>query len=180
MKNWRQITALLTTARVFGRFTFRAAELADFNTEALTDELLASSWEFVKSCAGSQLSGKHGKGKGFFIEVCRKAAVSYSLAGVDAMEPSASSRTRPSQALSLDFIERVQAALPEQPWKPGVHRDVARQLGCRSGAVSDAIQQLMASGRRNVQKDGVVYASDGAVLAIDETRVPPSESKVLA
>jgi len=43
--------------------------------------------------------------------------------------------------------------------------------------VSDAIQKLIASGRRNVQKDGVVYASDGSVLAIDEVRVPPDDRK---
>jgi hypothetical protein len=176
LKNWRQITALLATARVFGRFTFSATELADFKPDALTDELLASTWEFVKSRAGSQLSWRNRKGRGFFVELCRETAVSHLLVGVDVVERSSSSGTKPSQPLSSDFIERVQAALPEQPWKPGVHRDVARQLGCRSDAVSDAIQKLIASGRRNVQKDGVVYANDGSVLAIDKARVPPSES----
>jgi len=177
LKNWRQVTAFLATVRAFGRFTFSAAELADFKPDALSNDLLASTWEFVKSRAGSQLNWKQRKGRGFIIEVCREAAASYSLSGVDTVERSGSSGTKHSQPLPSDFVERVQAALPAQPWKPGVHRDVASQLGCRSDAVYDAIQQLIASGRRNVQKDGVVYASDGSVLARDDERVSASETK---
>lgn len=147
LKNWRQITAFLATARVFRRFTFSATELVDLKADTLSNEFLASTWEFVKSCVGSQLNWKHRKGKGLVIEVCRKAAASYSVAGVDTVERFTSSGTKSSQPLPLDFVERVQAALPAQPWKQNVHRDVARQLGCSSDAAYEAIQKLIASGR---------------------------------
>jgi hypothetical protein len=47
LKNWRQVTAFLATARAFGRFTFSAAELADFKPDALSNDLLASTWSLL-------------------------------------------------------------------------------------------------------------------------------------
>lgn len=170
LKNWRQIISLLATARAFGRFTFSAAELANLNAEALITPILESTWGFVKLHVGILLDRKHLKRKGFVLAVCRAAATEYSLSGVEIVEKSSVTASTPVTPLPSDFVERVHAALPEQPWKLGVHRDVARQLDCGSDAVYDAIQTLIASGRRHQQKDGVVYSSDGTVLARDESR----------
>lgn len=171
LKNWRQITSFLTVARVFGRFTFSAGDLASLDVNILTDPLLESTWEFVKAHAGSHLNWKPRKSKGFVIDVCRAASTDYSLSGVEAVEKAGSTATKPVPPLPSDFVERVQAALPQQPWKPGVHREVAKQLGCGSDAVYAAIQALIANGKRYQQKDGVVYASDGTVLARDGSRM---------
>ena len=57
-------------------------------------------------------------------------------------------------------------------WKQGVHLDLASKLNCKAKQVTKAIDQLIANGRRYQQKDGVVYDSNGAVLAIDRARIP--------
>ncbi len=180
LKNWRQITAFLSVARVFGKFTFSAAELADINIDALTDEVVTTSWKFVELFIGNRTNVKRRLGKHDVIQVCRKAAVSFSLVGVEAIEQT-SLGYKPNKAprftdeaqnrpVSPEFIAQVHRTLPEQPWKPGVHRETAAALSCDSRRVSEAIQQLVADGRRYLQKDGVVYGPDGNVIAVDPER----------
>jgi hypothetical protein len=87
-------------------------------------------------------------------------------------------RRYPSSALTLikgavlddRFIDRVDAELPPQPWKRGIHRLVAEKLGCTRSDVSAAISALVENGRRNIQRNGVVYGSDGRVIATDPDR----------
>ena len=73
--------------------------------------------------------------------------------------------------LPKEFIDSVDAILPSQPWKPGVHLEIAAQLAYSKKEVSDAIQLLIASGRRHRQKDGVVFDQNGAILSTDPDRV---------
>lgn len=61
--------------------------------------------------------------------------------------------------------------LPSQPWKVGIHIEIASKLDCKPNEVSKAIQQLVTEGKRNVQRDGVVYDSKGRILAVDPERV---------
>ena len=49
---------------------------------------------------------------------------------------------------------------------------MASKLSCNADRVSRAIQQLILEGKRNNQRDGVVYSLDGDVLAVDPERVP--------
>jgi hypothetical protein len=70
------------------------------------------------------------------------------------------------------FVEQVDALLPPQPWKVGVHALVAKELGTSPDRVYAAIQLLITSNRRNRQKDGIVYNTDGSVLTTDPDRVP--------
>ena len=60
--------------------------------------------------------------------------------------------------------------LPKQPWKPGIHVHVADKLACTPKEVTQAIQALIAMGKRYSQRDGVVYDTDGKVIAVDEER----------
>jgi hypothetical protein len=180
LKNWRQITAFLAIARVFGRFSFNASDLADFRPENLTTELLQSCWELVKSRAGSQIKWKQRRGKAFVIEVCSEATRLYSIAGIEIVEQIGVKGSDHNKLLPSHFIEQVNAILPEQPWKPGLHNEVAKQLGCDRYAVFNAVQYLVASGRRNFQKDGIVYDSDGNVLARDEDRLANTLSKPIS
>ena len=77
--------------------------------------------------------------------------------------------------LSEALVLRVNDLLPAQPWKPGVHRAVASQLGCSPRLVSAAIEELVRSGMRQQHKDGVVYDSSGQIVAVDEERVRKGE-----
>ena len=47
---------------------------------------------------------------------------------------------------------------------------MASQMSCSPSLISAAIEQLVATQRRNIQKDGVVYDFDGDVIAVDPER----------
>jgi hypothetical protein len=180
LKNWRQITALIATARQLGRFTFNANDLVALPKDALSKEMLISTWEFVRPRAGMKLDKKGRSRKGLATELCRQAATTFAIGGVEVVErvtarsPKASGSPR-GESVSSAFVERVNIALPTQPWKVGIHREIAIQLQCNPRAVSAAISQLIASGARNRQEDGVVFAPDGSVLAYDPDRALPAD-----
>ena len=73
--------------------------------------------------------------------------------------------------ITPEFAEAVNKALPKQPWKQGIHREVASQLDCHPQMVTAAIQKLIADGRRYQQHNGVVFDSNGQVLMVDQERV---------
>ena len=171
LKTWRQLTSFVATARVLGSFAFSQSQLAAVDHSAFTDELFQSSWAIIAAHAGENLKTKNASKKVLVIDVCRDIASTYSVSAVQAVESSTVITGVHKKPLTPAFITKVNEALPEQPWPPGVHWEVARVLNCRSAEVYDATQQLIAEGTRNFQKDGIVYADDGTIVAIDEERV---------
>jgi hypothetical protein len=63
-----------------------------------------------------------------------------------------------------------------QPWKPGEHTRLAKQLNVKPGLVHAAIEILIARGRRLKQLDGVVFNTDGSIAASDTSRSSTQES----
>ncbi len=59
--------------------------------------------------------------------------------------------------------------MPPQPWKPGVHRVLARNLSAHPSCIHDAIEILIERGEFCEQKDGVVY-KDGKAILVDNMR----------
>jgi len=177
LKKWRQLTAFIATSRVFGKFSFTASELSDFIIENLTNQIIQSSWEFIKSQAGSDHKLKAYRGKNFVTKVCQKAAQLYSITCVNIVERYDLYGITHDDKLFLQFVEQVDKILPPQPWRPGVHYEIAKKLACDAKSVSDAIQHLIATERRNPQRDGIVYDSDGKIIVIDESRAVISLTK---
>ena len=116
-----------------------------------------------------------GKHKRLIQASCSAAATQFGLSGIEVVGRREIERSLPSQTsrvqLSPEFIEQVHMLLPDQPWKPGVHIEVAEKLGHKPQDVTAAIQQLIAEGRRNRQVAGVVYDPTGQILASDPERV---------
>ena len=173
LKTWRQILAYIATSRVLGTFAFSETHLAKIDHDLFTDELFESSWAVIALHAGDALKVRYGSKKGNVLAICQDFARQFSVDAVQTVEskfvftPSGSTK----RALRVEFVAKVDAELPDQPWPPGIHKQVGRSLGCSSSEVYNAIQQLVLEGKRNEQKDGVVYGKDGTVLAVDESRV---------
>ena len=109
-------------------------------------------------------------------QIYKAAKVMQSVHGIEGLEELNATTLNDSvewrqSLVDLDFAMMVDRLLPSQPWKPGVHRLVAEQLGCSIKKCSDAIQFLIEKGIRNQQKDGVVYDSEGNIIDCDEERV---------
>lgn len=109
----------------------------------------------------------------FLRRVCQTAADRYNLPDVEALDTGAPFWNEGTRIyhLSENFLSRLDAALPPQPWKPGIHRTVADSLKCGTGKVHSGIQELITRGKRNPQRDGIVYDAKGGVLAVDTDRV---------
>jgi hypothetical protein len=183
MRTWRCLVAFLAVARTIGKYSYSVSELLKFDVKALTSELIYEVWELILVEMAPGYKGTAGKKSAFVAACCTRAAIDFGITGVEVVgrrslpsdeqtetrKVTADFNRRP-HALSSHFLDRVDAALPAQPWKPGVHHQVAGQLGCAPADVGVAIARLIELGRRNRQIDGVVYARDGSILAVDPDR----------
>jgi hypothetical protein len=175
LRNWRQVAALLAVARVTGTFAFSRTDLSRLDIGLLTDEVFRETWAIVNERRPPTSTGT--PRKQLVRQIAEDASVRLGIEAPEAVEArhpfSAAYRTRIDDA----FINDVDAALPDQPWKPGVHRDVAVRLNCQPRRVSEAIEALVLAGRRYAQRDGVVFGEDGAVIAFDPERVTADEAQ---
>ncbi len=174
LKEWRQITAYISVARVLGRFSFGGRDMETFDPSLLTDDVFAETWQLVERERGATDRSKAAKSKAFVKRCCAAAAAEFGITNAQAVEAREPFRyvgqSRPLDAGDR-LIEAVETELPEQPWKPGAHADVASRLGVPPRRVSRAIATLIATRRRNRQRDGVVFDADGNVLAVDVERM---------
>jgi hypothetical protein len=83
--------------------------------------------------------------------------------------------SNPELVPTEEVLNKVDAVLPEQPWKPGIHIRIAEQPGFKPSLVSAAITELIGRGRRLRQTDGIVYDATGKVVAVDTERVKSGE-----
>jgi hypothetical protein len=176
LKSWRQLTALLAVARITSTFSFSMKELAELQMDSLTESLIGETWQFILECTNGPVVPSDSTKHSFVTNVCSTAASRFGLANWQVVEKRHGGV--PASVLSDDFIDRVDALLPDQPWKPGIHRAVASQLRCSPSIIFTAIEQLVATRRRNIQKDGVVYDFDGKVIAVDPERSSGIDSSV--
>jgi hypothetical protein len=180
IKTWRPLVALVAVAKALGTFAYPRERLLELADAPPSDSDFAEVWEIIQEVP----TGRPGKLRyRQNIQCCERAAARFGLTGVREV----GSRALPSISpldmdvmLSAEFVERVNAALPDQPWKPGVHLVVSEKLDARSKNVSRAIQKLIVEGKRFQQKNGVVYSSDGTPLKIDPDRVPFSVEELNA
>jgi hypothetical protein len=175
---WRPLVALITVARRLKTFAYSPVELVGvIGKTEITSVEVAEAWEIIKNTNKTfDIADRKRFKSGFAINCCIEAANKYSLSGHEEIGkrhvPNTSYfNNQPLMAVSDEFISKVEALLPAQPWKSGLHIEIATKLGCASNMVSAAIRNLILKGKRNVQIDGVVYDANGAVLAVDPERV---------
>lgn len=182
---WRPLVALIVVARRLKTFAYSPKELAEvIGKREITNVEVADAWEVIKDInKGVDQADKKRFKPAFARLCCNEAAKRFGLSGEEEVGrrkiPHAGYFDKlPQMQQPAEFIRKVEALLPKQPWKPGLHIEIASKLGCAASMVSAAIQELIAEGKRHVQIDGIVYDSNGAVLAVDPERVPgQSDSK---
>lgn len=173
LARWRPLLSLLVAARLLGRFDYDVSELSRISVADLESSVVDEMWDLVveqqTAVPGQRLWVK----RSFVAKCCAVAADRYALGAheiVASQEIFIQTRAG-DRTMAADFVERVNRALPEQPWPIGVHREVSVKLGgVSAGEVSAAIRLLMDRGTRHRQKDGIVYDEDGNVIAVDTTR----------
>ena len=165
-----------------GRFDFSPSDLVKFDVDNYTREEIDITWEFISKIRPNDLTGRKVKSKRYFTDLCFEAAEEFSIDNIDRIErgnfnangPAKKKEYKKSEiVVDIEFALKVNALLPEQPWKPGVHHSVTRKLSCSNKEYFQAVQLLIEEGWRNRQVDGVVYDPDGNVITFDPERVNP-------
>lgn len=178
---WRGILAYAAVVRACGSFSFTHRNLLEMNLEKVTDSFMDECWTAISRATGGTSSTKVTDAR--VERICTSLSERWAISGA-ILEgkrelPTGIFENKPAQPRSVEsegFLAAVSAALPHQPWKPGVHAQVATELGAKPLRVSKAIQVLIGRGAWMQQRDGVVYDSTGKEIMRDETRVPSQAS----
>ncbi len=173
MARSRNLLGLLGVARCLTTFSYTVDELIALDKSKLDREMLLETWKFVTDVRQRTGGYKRHHEIPAIDPACVEAAVRFDLAGVEQVGrrtlPNFASKYRPNRGIVSEvFIQVVNRALPPQPWKPGIHLQVARQLNAKASKVSAAIQTLIVRGSRMEQRGGIVYDAEGNAVASDQ------------
>lgn len=178
LKTNRQFLSFITISRLIGSYNFNTNQLIEFDLGKYTDDELNLSWQLMKSLP-SDNNIKPKAQKNYLISLCKEATSKWQIKNIQRIEkgilfneiPRKNDLTAKPNEVTMDFAMKVYKLLPPQPWKPGVHREIVKQLNCTNSEYFDSVELLINEGLCNVQKDGVVYDDNGNVICFDEERV---------
>lgn len=182
ISTWRPLVSLMIVAKKLGTFAYSVERLQELIQVPISDTDLSDVWAVIREAGQSDEPVRRPRSE-LYLERCRRAAARFGLLGIDDVgvrdlpSPPASGVDAP---LPAEFVSMVDTVLPTQPWKVGVHLEVAAKLNCKPSKVSRAIQNLITEGKRYRQKHGIVYGPDGRVLVVDPERVPFSVEELTA
>jgi hypothetical protein len=181
---WRGVLAYVVAVRLLGTFEYTHGDLLGLKPSQVRDDFVDECWDAIVAVSGGTSSTKVSDGR--VEKICSSLAGAWAisgavLAGKRALAPlppkHSAAPLRASTAEDEAFIATVSAALPPQPWQPGVHTHVATQIGAKPQRVSRAIQTLIAQGKWLQQRDGIVYDASGNEVMRDESRAGPGPLK---
>jgi hypothetical protein len=164
ISTWRGLVAFIVTARRFKTFDYSIHQLAELRSETFGETELREAWEAVRAItSGDDYTRKIRQP--LFRACCEEAANRYGIDGLAVLDrPELLPVHHSAAPLPDDLVRAVDAELPRQPWKPGIHHEIAAKLQQRPSEINRAIQQLIVERKRYPQKDGVVYDFDGKVM----------------
>ncbi|WP_434044039.1 MULTISPECIES: AIPR family protein [Sorangium] len=161
LARWRATLGLLFVARLFGTFAYNAQQLANITVSETPDSTLEELWSFVQEMRGPSPSPSDHKHKKI-RKIIEEFAGRFNVASVELVRGQI---PRIGGSLKPDFVDAVDAALPERPWPQGVHRTIAAQLNCEPALVWTAINVLVNSGRRARSDQNVAQEQSGEGVA---------------
>ncbi len=178
LKTNRQYVSFITLSRLFNSYNFNITKLIEFDLSNYTNEEMKKTWELMHSHA-SNGSIKAFARKSDLLSLCKEATKKWDIRDFKRIEKGILFNEKPiqkviskeSEHITLEFALKVNELLPEQPWKPGMHKEIIKKLECTSSEYFDSVELLINEGLRYVQKDGVVYDDNGNVISFDEERV---------
>lgn len=185
ISNWRPLVALLVVSRLLKKFDYSLNEFALLDLSLMTDELLRETVGIVAESSNG-LSPYHKVKHAFIARCCAATAERFAVSGLESLgrrkirqtiEDDSSAKAVPEKRTptappSEELVRQVDGALPAQPWKPGMRRELLTKLKITPRQLSSAVDLLIARGKWHKQINGVVYATDGSVISEDMDRNP--------
>ncbi|CAN5624676.1 hypothetical protein BH10BAC5_BH10BAC5_03120 [soil metagenome] len=187
LKRKRQYLSFLTISNILNDFNFTVKDLINLDTSTVNDDEFEKCWVlFERDISLQNMRSK--KNRKPFLLLCNKLNAEGRIKGYDRLEnesdgilPNTNNQNFIEKNLfniTSDFIQQVEMLLPKQPWKPGLHIEIARKLKCSEKEIYMAVTKLIESGRRFKQRNGILYNVDGSVNEIDKERVDPKTLKL--
>lgn len=174
LRSWRGLIALLYASKVIGRFGFSAGEFCkkiDLNN--IDYALMNECFRFLEQRRVN--SPRQEPNAAFCWDVCKEFGTLHSLPGIEALKHDESSwgfreaRRNDTAPLTDEFVDQVDTLMPPQPWPKNTHLDVAAKLEVPGYKVQRAITQLIESGRRKKQVNGILYDAVGSSVTPSNT-----------
>lgn len=164
LKYMRNIVSFLSVAKIFGKFNYTVNELAGMDVKLLSDELIIDTYnqviEKIKNykCLRRQQD---------VLSICEQFAKDNNINDYEKIAHRFNPFTSNEKYNVTDeFIEKVKAELPQQPWEVGIHLHIANKLNVKEKEVSIAIRKLILRGECYDQKNGILYDTEGNIVNI--------------
>lgn len=175
LKSVRYSVALVTLARIMGKYSFGVNDLVSMDKNLYSEETIKETIEYLISFIDtSKIKTVSGlSDRSVSNAFLNDAAQYFSIPDFHSINRRPDFNvdgTRREYEMTPEFLLIVKAKLPKQPWPIGIHRTIASELGEPPSKVSQAINKLIEEGVFHKQKDGIVYDKDGNIVAKDETR----------
>lgn len=178
LKSNRQFLSFITISRLLGSYNFNTRHLINFDLAKYTFDELSISWKLMKSLPSDD-NVKAKARKSYLVSLCNEATAKWQIRNIQRIEKGILFNEMPKKIglstkpnhITLEFALKIHELLPPQPWKPGIHKEIIRQLECTTSEYFDSVELLINEGLCNMQKDGVVYDENGNVICFDEDRV---------
>jgi hypothetical protein len=171
ISNWRPLVALVLAAKRLKTFAYSNEQLRGLADARFVPEEISEVVELTRSVVSGQGWWLKKLRPQFVNACCKAAAERYGIEQPEVVGkraiPSETAPARDVGRLDNNFVKAVNAELPQQPWKRGIHREIAERFGCKPIEVSRAIQQLIEEKKRYPQNSGVVYDFDGKEIRND-------------
>ncbi len=178
LKKRRQILSFLTISKLLNTFNFSIHDLISLDLAKFEKAELKKAWKLMYSPDEEYYSNTKRLKRSHFIQLCQKAHDEWKVMGIERITKGGvrglTNIKRTPKKVTREFALKINSLLPEQPWKPGVHKGIVAELGCSNNEYHSAVDLLIEEGLRYKQIDGVVFDSIGNVVAFDEERVDPN------
>lgn len=176
LKSVRYAVALVTVAKIMGKFSFGVNDVVSLDMSKYSDETINETIEFLMSFIENSniKSVSELASRSVTNEFLHSAAEHFLIPDLESVikRPDLNLYGKiKTYELSPEFLLKVKSKLPEQPWPIGIHRVIASEMNEPPTKIYQAIDKLIEDGLFNNQIDGVVYDKSGHVIVKDESRM---------
>ena len=167
-KKYRPLIMFLSVAKILGTYSFGINDVVSFNLDLYTKEIMDDIYTELNNIFGEQVCQPKRISSKTYYDIYNYFSELYNIKNVKCIYPISKKlwnvSSKVNNQLTEDIIEKVFFELPEQPWVPGIHIQIAQKLNLSNTIVSNAISYLIYIGRKNYQKYGYVFDNDGYII----------------
>lgn len=172
LKRWRNLVSFLIISRFYKKFSFNVNQIVDFDFDSINEESAKEIYDITVDLYPDAKVGNILNSKNLILNISIAYSKMYVIEDIGMIIPENKIIDEfDSNNLNDNFLEKVRAILPPQPWKPRMERRLIKELTCSRENYFSAVRKLIDMGEFYDQKDGVLYDKNGNIVGIDDTRV---------